>query len=302
MSGQSRVQQSASARPEPALPVVAGFDGSSAAFAAARYAADEAHRRGLPLILVHGFTWPWTYPPLHAAPEPPDPHPRALASGQLAEAARRIKEEYGDELVVDQRMPDGNAAAVLADYSRRATLVVVGHRGTGGFAGLLAGSVAVHVATHASCPVIVVRGAPGKPDAPVVVGVDGSAGAKLATEFAFQDAARRGAPLRVVSVWPPDHGWPDALRAAGYPATPATDTVTADIAESTGRHPEVEVSVEVIRGRSPAGGLIAAADGASLVVVGSRGLGGLRGLLLGSVGRALIEHAPCPVAVVRPTV
>jgi nucleotide-binding universal stress UspA family protein len=61
------------------------------------------------------------------------------------------------------------------------------------------------------------------------------------------------------------------------------------------------VRIEIIRGKSAAGALATAADGASLVVVGSCGCGGLRGLLLGSIGRALIEHAPCPVAIVRPT-
>jgi nucleotide-binding universal stress UspA family protein len=115
------------------------------------------------------------------------------------------------------------------------------------------------------------------------------------------EATRRGAPLTAVSVGPPDHGRHDALTEHAHATPSATDLITADIADCAARHPQVQVRVEIIRGKSPAGTLAMAADGASLVVVGSRGCGGLRGLLLGSVGRALIEHAPCPVALVRPT-
>ncbi|MCW2638508.1 MAG: universal stress protein UspA [Dactylosporangium sp.] len=282
------------------LPVVVGVDGSRTAFAAAEYAAGEAQRRGVPLMLVNGFTWPLFYPPLNGNYNPTDPLPRTQAGMLLTNVAERIQLTSPD-LTVAVELVDGHASAVLVERSRQASLLVVGHRGEGGFAELLAGSVAIHTATHAHCPVVVVRGASTKTDAPVVVGVDGSSGARGATEFAFDEAARRGAALTVVSVWPPDRGWPDALTEHGYPTPSATDQLTADIADCAARYPEVQVRIEIIRGRSPAGALASAAGGASLVVVGSRGCGGLRGLLLGSVGRALIEHAPCPVAIVRPT-
>jgi nucleotide-binding universal stress UspA family protein len=285
---------------EQPLPVVVGVDGSHEALAAADYAAGEAQRRGLPLALVHGFTWPLIYPPLTGDYHPSDPLPRTKAGMMLTAAAERIRDAYPD-LTVATELIDGHAAAVLAERSRQATLVVVGHRGEGGFAELLAGSVAIHTATHAYCPVVVVRGVPAKPDAPVIIGFDGSSDACRATEFAFDEATRRSAPLLVVSVWAADRGWPEALTAASYPTPSAADKISADIADIAARHPEVQVRTDVIRGKSAAGALVKAAEGASLVVVGSRGCGGLRGLLLGSVGRALIEHAPCPVAIVRPT-
>jgi nucleotide-binding universal stress UspA family protein len=264
--------------------VAAGFDPSPAALAAARFAADEAHRRGLSLTLVHGFTWPWSTNPDEFDADA-DPHARRRASRQLAGAAQLIRDEHPD-LPVRERIIDGHPGRVLVDYSQRATLLVVGHRGEGGFSGLLAGSIAIHVAAHAHCPVVVVRGTPGKPDAPVVVGTDGSPESERATEFAFDIAASRGAPLIAATVSPPGRARP------GPPA--------GDLDAYTARYPHVAARREmVLHQRSPAGGLIEAADGAALVVVGSRGVGGLRGILLGSVGRALIEHAPCPVAIIR---
>jgi Universal stress protein family len=94
--------------------------------------------------------------------------------------------------------------------------LLVVRRGTGGLRERLAGSVAVHAAVHAHCPVLVVRGLPAKPDAPVVLAVDCDDGAGPAMAFAFDAAARRGTHMRVVAVWPPDRAWPDALAGAGY--------------------------------------------------------------------------------------
>jgi len=273
-----------SSQPDIRTTVVAGFDPSAAALSAARFAADEAYRRGLSLTLVHGFTWPWTTNAGEFDTEV-DPHARRRASRQLANAAQLIHEEYPG-LPVRERMVDGHPGEVLVEYSRQAALLVVGHRGEGGFSELLAGSIAVHAAAHAHCPVVVVRGTPGKPDAPVMVGVDGSAESDRATGVAFEIAAARGAPLVAVTVSPPGRSGPGSL--------------AGDFDQYAARYPEVPARREmVLHQRSAAGGLIEAADGAALVVVGSRGVGGLRGLLLGSVGRALIEHAPCPVAIVR---
>jgi nucleotide-binding universal stress UspA family protein len=279
--------------PASPLPVVAGYDGSSTAQAALEYAAHEARERGVPLLLVHGFTWPWIYPPLLAPSEPPpDPHPRSVAGRQLAEAARLLAERFPG-LPVRTRLVDGHGAQVLVDHSRDACVVVLGHRGAGGFTGLLVGSVAIHTAAHALSPVIVVRGNPGKPDAAVVLGVDGSPDGERAADFAFATAARRGVPLLAVTVGPP------ATDRYRHPQ-PAPDFAHRALAGRPDEYPQVALHTEVVRAGSVAAALIHAAGQAGLVVVGSRGLGGLRGLLLGSVGRALIEHAPCPVAVVRP--
>lgn len=285
--------------PPPAgLPVVAGVDGSAEALAAAEVAADEAGQRQVPLILTHAFTWPWIWPPLTEEYHPTDPLPRTKAYQLLAHVAEHLRGR-DDAPEVVTRLVDGHAAAALVDASRGAALVVVGHRGTGGFTQLLAGSVAIHTAAHAYSPVMVVRGKITEPGTPIIVGFDGSTGARLAAEFAFATASRRGAPVAVVTVWPSDRAWPDAVAAAGYP-TPPAPSVLDSLGDLPSRYPDVPVRVEVVAGGSTAAALAGAADAAGLVVVGSRGFGGLHGLLLGSVGRALIEHAPCPVAIVRP--
>jgi nucleotide-binding universal stress UspA family protein len=269
--------------------VVAGFDGSQSCMVAIEVAAREVRQRVAALTLVHAFTWPLIYPPLLGDFDPADPLPRVRARHRLDQAVEQVRQQQPD-LRVDGELVDGAPAAVLVDFSRRADLVVLGHRGEGGFAELLAGSVAIHTAAHAECPVLVVRGTVAKPDAPVVVGVDGSEPASRALEFAFATANRRNAPLMVMAVWPPgmEH------RTPGHP-----EMLLTSLGPCLLEYPDVLVDASILHDRSPAGALIRATEGAGLVVVGSRGLGGLRGLLLGSVGRALIEHAPCPVAIVR---
>jgi len=267
-------------------PVLVGVDSSPAALAAARYAADEARARDLPLVLVHAFSTPWIDLPL-TQDDLTGEDPRTKADTLLASAARQVREEHPD-LTVRTELAEGSPAEVLVDRSATAELLVVAQRGDGGFAGLLAGSVAVHVAAHAHCPVVVMRGDP-KPDAPIVVGLDGSTSARHALRYALDIAARRGVPVHAVSVWPAP--LKDPAEAEGV--------LAGLLAEETAAHRDVVVRAQPVYDRSPAGGLITAAADAGLVVVGSRGRGGLRGILLGSVGRALIEHAPCPVVVVR---
>ena len=268
-------------------PVLAGVDLSAAARAAADLAAADACRRGTALLLVHGYTTPWVELPAVDPMVPAPPLPRTRAARYLERLAEAVRTAWPG-LDVRAELVDGPAAKVLRDLSRGAAVLVVGHRGDGGVAGLLIGSVAVRTATHAYCPVVVVRGQPGAPGAPVVVGVDGSPAADLAARFALAEAARRGAPLVVVHAC-----------AADSPTGAAIARGVAPLAGSL-RHPAVQVRTELVYGQQPAAALARVAAGAGLLVVGSRGLDGLRGRLLGSVGMALIGHAPCPVAVVPP--
>src|SRR6266542_45330 len=163
--------------------------------------------------------------------------------------------------------------AVLIGESHRAAVVVLGTRGTGGFAGLRLGSVSHHVAMHASCPVVVV---PADGDAvehaaaPIAVGIDGSDTASLP---GLTDGAARERTER--------------------------DLLTACLARWRRQHPRVHVELRATAGH-PAQSLVTAAQNAQLLVVGSRGLGGFRGLLLGSVSSAVLHHAVCPVAIVHP--
>jgi nucleotide-binding universal stress UspA family protein len=288
---------------------VAGVDGSDDSLAAALLAADEATLRQIPLELVHAFTPPLLYrpagvppdlPPVAPASELPDDQLRTHAEHLLHEVATRVRTAHPG-LPVITRLRDGSPAGVLADASRQATVVVIGHRGAGGFSGLLAGSVGIQLASHAACPVVVARGevAPG---APVVVGVDGSDGSRRAARFALDAAARYQVPLVALYAWPVDTAWPPELVQAGYPPPQAEDLAGETVRDLAGECPQVTVRPVVRKQVAAHEALVTASEEARLVVVGSRGRGGFKGLLLGSVSQALIHHALCPVAVVGPQV
>jgi len=136
----------------------------------------------------------------------------------------------------------------------------------------------------------------------IVVGVDGSEGSTKALKFALDEAQRRGANLKVVGAWhiPAivyEAGWvPADIDLEAYPtfSQEALDKALVDAgAEKSG----VEVTTVVRKGQA-ADVLCDEAKGAELLVVGSRGLGGFRGLMLGSVSAQCAHHAPCPIAIV----
>jgi nucleotide-binding universal stress UspA family protein len=226
----------------------------------------------------------------------------------LARATKQVGEGYPD-LPVEAVAVTGIAAGVLVDESHHASVVVVGTRAAGGLVGHLNSSVAVQVATHASAPVIAVRGtqADGDPTpagAPVVVGVDGSNGSSQAMAFAVEQAVARRVDLHAVFAW-------DVERVHNVgPNPPKTFSVveahaTAErlLAEAivgwSERYPELTIVARPIYDSEPVHALVAESTRASLIVVGSRGHGGFLGLRLGSTVDGLIRHAPAPVAVVH---
>jgi nucleotide-binding universal stress UspA family protein len=138
----------------------------------------------------------------------------------------------------------------------------------------------------------------------VVVGVDGSSGARAALRFALEDAVRRGVPVDAVAAYRPPDVWMDFYavddlevdrqRAA---AVERAEAFVADVLrELSGPAPEVRV--RAVMGAA-AEALIRESAGADLLVVGSRGHGGFSSMLLGSVSMQCALHAPCPVTVVH---
>lgn len=135
----------------------------------------------------------------------------------------------------------------------------------------------------------------------IVVGVDGSDHSKAALRWAVKEAALRGARVRAVHAWqvyPALHPGTtitardfDEVRAQA--GTFVEDFVKEVVPEQNG----VEIEAAAVQGESVAPALIDEAAGAELLVVGSRGLGGFRGLLLGSVSQQCVHHARCPVVV-----
>lgn len=280
-------------------PVVVGVDGSESGMVAVEAAAREARRRGAALRVVHAYTPPVLQPPLGLPPEQLRAAAEQIAEHAVA-AARVVEPELDVTLVAES----GEAITVLAEESRRADLMVVGNRGRNAFTGLLLGSTSVRLAAHAHCPVMVTRHRWEQAGA-VVVGVDGSRASDPAVDFAFAEAARRRAPLRVVHAWT---NWnteapPPEDPAMAYAARPGALRAQEErlLAETMAgrceRYPDLTVEREPVRGETREA-LIRASGDAELVVVGSRGRGGFTGLLLGSVSQAVLHHAQCSVVVV----
>jgi nucleotide-binding universal stress UspA family protein len=284
-------------------PVVAGVDGSESSFAAALYAAGEAHRRGLPLLLVHAT------PLSLAGPEEPATvagFGRLLADGAeilLHDVESQLRERADAVPLVRTAVLDDDPVAALCAVSGQATLLVLGRRGAGTLTGALAGSTASGVVQHAQCPVLVLPGdgrVRTSGGGPVVAAVEGSAEDELVLAFAVAEAADRRTDLVAV------HAWRDVtleLSAGRIPPLVDWAGVEAEeqrlLAEAVAgwrdKEPDVVIREVVVRDR-PAAALREAALAADLLVVGHRH----RPVLarLSSTVHGLLHRAPCPLAVV----
>jgi nucleotide-binding universal stress UspA family protein len=135
---------------------------------------------------------------------------------------------------------------------------------------------------------------------PVVAGVDGSAESLAAAEWAAREALRRGLPLRLVHAW---EGLPEDEGAARLPELRAPRAHASRVLRATAgrtgeRYPQASVTTELL-GRQPVPALLAEAENAELLVVGSQGLGGIGGFVAGSVALGTVAHARRPVVLVR---
>lgn len=136
------------------------------------------------------------------------------------------------------------------------------------------------------------------PGGRIVVGVDGSASSLSALRRGARMAERLGCTLAGVTVWEFPQSWPGYVMDGWSPEADAHTIADEAAAEVFG--PTIpEWYSKVIRNGSPARQLIAESEDAEMLIVGSRGLGGFTGLLLGSVSRSCVEHADCPVLVIH---
>ncbi len=271
--------------------LVVGYDGSDDA--------DLALRTGVEMAALHG----WSLEVLIADGDLGhsvwgEEWCRELGREWAARAAKVLADLGRPDVPIDAR--DGLASPLLIDASRHARLLVVGARGHGLVATMLWGSVSQHVARHAHCPTLVARPTP-RDARGVVVGFDGSAPSQRALEFALEHARLRGVPLDVVHV--PEHlsswAYDVALPAVALVELRAFDEQTAaEASRIASGWPDVETTVRVVEGR-PAVELLKASQAAELIVVGSRGAGAFRELLLGSAASAVLRLAHTNVAVVR---
>ncbi|WP_405657273.1 universal stress protein [Streptomyces sp. NBC_00079] len=270
--------------------VVAGVDGSLIAVRALDWAAEEAVRRGVTLRIVY------------AAPE------RDEAEPILASAVSRIRAHHRD-LPVESVSAEGGAVAALVQESKGAAVTVVGSRGLGGLTGVLFGSASLRLAAHTHGPLVVVRGDHRCDEGrEVVLGLGSDADADAAA-YAFHEAERRDARLRVLHSWSHRHVTPElpSLVPATGPSPGQRDLALRDareaavspftMAELRERHPEVGVETSTVR-TGPAHALLEATRDAGVVVIGARRRPDRLGPRLGPVAHTLLHRSHCPVVVV----
>ncbi|NUR94503.1 MAG: universal stress protein [Kribbellaceae bacterium] len=285
-------------------PIVVGYDGSAGSRSALAWATAEAARTMAPLRLVEAFELviitrpsPGHVVPLEAV--------RTARQRGLDAAAESVRLHH-PELTVDTNLIGGSASKVLIEAAEDARLVVLGSRGLGGWSGLLVGSVAVQVSTHAQCPVVVIPHEQQPHDhegSTVVVGVDGSKASAKAIDFAFDQAEALHAQVVAVHGWTsPFLTYADGASMLEFDADKIREETRLLVAESVAGaaadHPDVKWTTELVMG-SAGQALVLRSESADLVVVGTRGRGGFTGLLLGSVSQTVLHHTHCPIAIVR---
>jgi len=293
----------------PRRPILVGVDGSAAALGAVRWAAHDAALRNVPLTLVHVVNAPvpgWSQvPALAGFRQWQDKRAR-----QFIKSAIKVAEESTGErgpVQIDSKVFYSATVPTLVGLSKEAEMVVVGYRGHGGtVVRNFLGSVSSGLVYHAHCPVAVIHDeeplVTNVARAPVLLGIDGSPASEAATAIAFDEASRRGVGLIALHAWTdlrvsdlkemfPNFDWEAGL-------SDEEETLAERVAGWRERYPEVGIHRRIEVGE-PARWLIEASEQAQLIVLGSHGRGGFAGMLLGSVGAAVVNRARIPVIVAR---
>ena len=283
----------------PVMPIVAAVDGSAEALRAVGWAVGEAVLRDAPLRIVSAVELPPRMPPRKDAHGPSTVAEVVTADRNraLAAAAERATAITPDLLVSTDGL-SGPVAQAVTDSGAGASMLVVGSRGVGAFAAMILGSVSRYAATHAACPVVVVRDdSTASRHGQVVVGVRDAEDCDATLTFAFEEASLHNASLLAVHAWQAGH--PDLL--PNEDPVPGSHAGQADAAGQLERlldgwrekYPSVAVTQEVVHGH-PGRALAGLSARAGLVVLGRHhphhGPG--------RVVHAVLNHAHCPVATV----
>ena len=289
--------------------LLVGVDGSAAALGAVRWAARDAALRNAPLTLVHVVNAPvpgWSQVPAPAGFR----HWQEQRAREFINSAIEVAEESSGErgaVQIDSKMFHSATVPTLVGLSKEVEMVVVGYRGRGGvLVRSFLGSVSSGLVYHAHCPVAVIHDeeplVSNVARAPVLVGIDGSRASEAATAIAFDEASRRGVGLIALHAWTdlrvsdfkevfPNFDWDVGL-------SKEEEALAERLAGWQERYPQVGTRRRIEIGE-PARWLIEASERAQLIVVGSHGRGGFAGMLLGSVGSAVVNRAKIPVIVAR---
>jgi nucleotide-binding universal stress UspA family protein len=287
--------------------IVVGMDGSEGAARALRWAARESKITDIPLTAMLA----WDYGGQHHVDADQGFDPDYDADDAAIALDAYVRRALGNEevelaKVVTLDLP----ARALIDASRSASLLVVGARGLGGFAGLLLGSVSQRCLRGSECPVAIIRrsarvanGTAGEPPefGRIVVGVDGSTTGQHALEWAVAEAARRSARLVALHAWQPSYllsaplpgstRYLEAMEAEGKVVLDQA-LARADLTALDGRIDRVD------KLGSPAGALLEASVDADMVVVATGTHHRIGALVVGSVAHQISQHATCPAVFV----
>ena len=283
--------------------IIVGVDGSPASDAAVAWASREAVSRRMPITLMHvvaPVVVGWPVGRLYAnMPE----WQKDNAQHVIEHARKTLTASLGESEApeVHTEMVYASAVPTLIEASKEAWMIVVGSQGIGALGRLLLGSVSTALIQHAHCPVAVIRSDEGTtpdPNAPVLVGIDGSPASEAATALAFDEASRRGVDLVALHAWS-DVGVFPVLGMDWRDRESEGEEVLAErLAGRQEEYPDVHVERLLVCDK-PAHWLLEQSEHAQLVVVGSHGRGGFPGMLLGSVSSAIAHSANIPVIVVR---
>lgn len=290
------------------MKIIVGADGSEPSFQALRWAVHEARRHHAEVQVVSCYLVPGYagFDGTAIYPSSVDVDTLQETAAEVVDRAAELAATIDPSLVVDRATPMSSPVVGITDVAMLGDEIVVGATGHSGLVAGLLGSVAAGVTHRAHVPVIVVPSKSsvefGDSMKKIVVGVDGSPESLLALDWAYNAALLSGAELTVVHAWLYPYPVSDSSpREVRKPMEADAENELQSSLDSLGSR-LTDGSVVVhreLREDSAVDALLKEGDGADLLVVGSRGRGGFRARLLGSVSRTLVQHASCPVAVIR---
>jgi len=257
--------------------VLVGFDGSVAARSAVDWAIREVAARGSSLRIGSCQARPCLY----------DGGSADLQRQRLLRLLRDIHDEHAN-LVVDLTTTQSDPRQALIEEAESSDLLVLASSADQSAEAVLLSSLARTALRRSPCPVVVVRGPRTGPVRHIVLGVDGSAAAGVAIDWACAEANLHRADLLVVHSRESD-------------VSRAEAGCVLDLAVNRCRKQTSATVRSLLSERPPAAALIEASRSADLVAVGSRGRSGFRTAVFGSVALSVAAGASCPVAVTHPT-